>query len=73
MRKSLQRNGFGNLADELLMAEVNGGKNPNAIVTEVITKLQQFASENTEAYDLIITEAEQLRRYAKSFGILPKM
>lgn len=71
MKKSLERNGFARLADELLMAEVTAGKNPNAIVTEVLTKLKEFSREHEAAYYCIITEAEQLRRYAKTFGIEP--
>ena len=72
IKKSLERNGYKPLAEELLMAEVTAGKNPNAVLQETITKLDSFKREQTEAYDLVITEAEQLRRFAKTFGIEPK-
>lgn len=65
------RNGYSELADQVLMAEVNAGRNANAILKEVISKLAQFRQGEPEAYGLIITEAEALRRFAKSYGIEP--
>jgi|JI6StandDraft_1071083.scaffolds.fasta_scaffold774138_1 hypothetical protein len=72
IKKSLVRNGFKNLSDEILVAEINGGKNANAIMTEVVSKLAEFKASQEEAYNIIITEAEALRRFAKTYGIEPK-
>jgi hypothetical protein len=71
IKKTLKRNGFDHLADEVLMAEVNAGKNANATLREVISKLAQFKQAEQEAYGYIITEAEALIRFAKSYGIEP--
>jgi len=71
IKKTLIRNGFQKLADEVLMAEVTAGKNANATLKEVISKLEQFKSSEQEAYGYIVTEAEALRRFAKSYGIEP--
>jgi ribosomal silencing factor RsfS len=71
IKKTLQRNGFNHLADEVLMAEVNAGKNANAILKEVISKLAQFRTSEQEAYGYIVSEAEALIRFAKTYGIEP--
>ena len=71
IKKTLIRNGFKSLADEVLMAEVNAGKNANATLKEVVSKLEQFKASEQEAYGYIVTEAEALRRFAKSYGIEP--
>jgi len=71
IKKTLIRNGFPKLADEVLMAEVNAGKNANAILREVVSKLDQFKGSEQEAYGYIVTESEALRRFAKSYGIEP--
>jgi hypothetical protein len=71
IKKTLQRNGFHKLADEVLMAEVNAGKNANATLKEVVSKLAQFKRNEQEAYGYIVTEAEALIRFAKTYGIEP--
>jgi ribosomal protein L10 len=71
IKKTLRRNGFNHLADEMLMAEVTAGKNANATLKEVISKLEQFKQSEQEAYGYIVSEAEALRRFAKSYGIEP--
>jgi hypothetical protein len=71
IKKTLQRNGFPKLADEVLMAEVNAGKNANATLKEVISKLAQFKQSEQEAYGYIVSEAEALIRFAKTYGIEP--
>jgi hypothetical protein len=71
IKKTLQRNGFPKLADEVLMAEVNAGKNANATLKEVVSKLEQFKQSEKEAYGYIVTEAEALIRFAKTYGIEP--
>ena len=69
IKKTLQRNGFNALADEILMAEVTAGKNANATLKEVVSKLVQFKQTEGEAYGLIVSEAEALIRFARSYGI----
>lgn len=71
IKKILQRNGYSALADEILMAEVNAGKNANAILKEVISKLVQFREGEQEAYGYIVSESEALIRFARSYGIEP--
>lgn len=71
IKKTLVRNGFDALADELLMAEVNAGKNANATLKEVVSKLVQYKESEGLAYGLIVTEAEALIRFARSYGIEP--
>jgi hypothetical protein len=71
IKKTLVRNGFDSLADQVLMAEVNGGKNANATLKEVVSKLAEFKRSDQEAYGYIVTEAEGLKRFAKSYGIEP--
>ncbi|MCW3127706.1 MAG: hypothetical protein JWO03_3364 [Bacteroidetes bacterium] len=71
IKKTLRRQGFHALADEVLMAEVTAGKNANAILKEVISKLEQFKTSEQEAYGYIVSEAEALRRFAKTYGIEP--
>lgn len=69
IKKTLQRNGFIALADEILMAEVTAGKNANATLKEVVSKLVEYKQNEHVAYGLIVTEAEALIRFARSYGI----
>lgn len=69
IKKTLERNGFRSLADQVLMAEVNAGKTPNAILKEVVSKLTEFKQSEQEAYGYIVTEAEALIRFARTYGI----
>jgi hypothetical protein len=71
IKKTLRRQGFGSLADEVLMAEVTAGRNANATLKEVISKLAQFRESEKEAYGYIVSEAEALIRFAKTYGIEP--
>ncbi len=71
IKKILQRHGYTGLADEILMAEVNAGKNANAILKEVVSKLAQFKQGEQEAYGYIVSEAEALIRFARTYGIEP--
>lgn len=63
IKKTLIRNGFAELADELLMAEVNAGEDKKAILKEICEKLENWRDEKYEAYDYIITEAKALFRF----------
>ena len=71
IKKTLKRQGFNSLADEVLMAEVTAGKNANATLKEVVSKLAQFRESEKEAYGYIVSEAEALIRFAKTYGIEP--
>jgi hypothetical protein len=71
IKKTLKRNGFHHLADELLMAEVTAGKNANATLKEVVSKLVIFRAAEQEAYGYIVSESEALIRFAKTYGIEP--
>lgn len=63
IKKTLIRNGFSELADELLMAEVNAGEDKTAILKEICEKLENWRDEKYEAYDYIITESKALFRF----------
>lgn len=63
IKKTLIRNGFPEMADELLMAEVNAGADKVAILKEICEKLEHWRDERHEAYDYIITEAKALSRF----------
>jgi hypothetical protein len=69
IKKTLVRNGYEPLADELLMAEVNAGKAANAKLKEVVSKLAQYRIQEPEAYGYIISEADALIRFARGNGI----
>ena len=71
IKTTLKRQGFNSLADEVLMAEVTAGKNANATLKEVVSKLAQFRESEKEAYGYIVSEAEALIRFAKTYGIEP--
>ena len=71
IKKTLKRQGFNSLADEVLMAEVTAGRNANATLKEVVSKLAQFRESEKEAYGYIVSEAEALIRFAKTYGIEP--
>ena len=71
IKKTLKRQGFDALADEVLMAEVTAGKNANATLKEVVSKMVQFRESEKEAYGYIVSESEALIRFAKTYGIEP--
>ncbi len=71
IKKTLVRNGYDHLAEQVLMAEVNAGRHANATLKEVVSKLAEFKQSEQEAYGYIVTEAEGLRRFAHSYGIEP--